>query len=168
MTALGGGVDPMVRFRAKVTEGTEVRPGLGRCEIWTGAKDKDGYGLFQLSSRRTVRAHRWIYDVTSDEPLGRRMARHSCDTPGCVNPGHIVPGTNKDNMRDMVERQRDGRRRGAAHHAAKMTQALVDEMLSRRAQGESLYAIHGEYGISYSQAKAIASGRKWKPLTPEA
>lgn len=166
MTVLGGGTPPAIRFAAKVVIDTEKRPGLGPCHLWTGAVDKDGYGIFQLESRRAVRAHRWIYEVSTGESLGRRMARHRCDTPSCVNPGHIVPGTNRENMQDMVERKRDGRRRGAEHHAAKMTQDKVDQMLRRRAAGESLYAIHSDYGISYSQAKAIARGDKWKPITP--
>jgi len=155
----------MERFAEKVNIGPERDDGLPPCHLWTSAADQDGYGLFQAESRRTVRAHRWIYEMTTGEEIGRLLLRHKCDTPGCVNPEHLIPGTGVANMRDMVERKRDARRRGELHHAAKMTQGKVDELLRRRAAGESVRSMHAEFGISYSQAKAIASGRKWKPLS---
>ncbi len=43
----------------------------------------------------------------SPVPAGLKILHH-CDNRGCVNPEHLYVGTQKDNMRDCIER---GRRR---------------------------------------------------------
>lgn len=126
------------------------------CLIWSSALDKDGYGLFQVSGRVTVRAHRWAYERAHGLLEPGQVVRHACDMPSCVNPEHLSAGSMRDNMRDMKERGRDAARRTSGHHAAKMTQEKVDEMLARRAQGESIYSMYKQYGISYGHAKGIA------------
>jgi hypothetical protein len=131
------------------------------CLVWTGATDKDGYGIFQLPTK-TVKAHRFAYAQAHGDP-GRAMVRHRCDNPSCVEPTHLVAGTGKQNMGDMISRKRCAKRRTAGHYAAKMTQEKVDDLKRRKAAGESIYAIHAEYGIGYSQAKAICRGDRWKP-----
>ncbi len=141
-------------------EKTEPRPcrypDIGDCLIWTGAVDKNGYGLFQIESRRTIRAHRWAHESATGETP--KYVLHACDTPPCVNPLHLSSGTARQNSAD-----RDSRGRGASgerHYAAKLSDEQVAEMRTRHAAGESAYALHKAYAISYSQAKAIIAGRK--------
>jgi hypothetical protein len=132
------------------------------CLVWTSASDKDGYGLFQVSGRVTVRAHRWAYERAHGPLQKGQIVRHSCDHPACVNPEHLIAGTARENMQDMAQRGRDAARRTTGHHAAKMTQEKVDELLRRRANGESIYQMYREFGISYGHAKNLCAGRRWK------
>jgi hypothetical protein len=41
-------------------------------------------------------------------------ACHSCDTPACVNPEHVFPGTAQDNYDDAVSKKRSMGRKPAA------------------------------------------------------
>jgi hypothetical protein len=60
-----------------------------------------------------------------------------------------------------VDRKRHGRR-GAEHHAAKLTPEIVREARRRNAAGESQYALAAEYGVAQPTLQAAIAGRKWK------
>lgn len=36
------------------------------------------------------------------------VSRHTCHNRWCVNPKHIIPGTQKENIQDMMDAKRDG------------------------------------------------------------
>ena len=74
----------------------------GDCLVWTGTKDKDGYGVFRLNNR-WQKAHRYFYP--DDIPKGF-FVLHSCDNPSCVLPSHLRVGTAQDNMNDKMQRGR--------------------------------------------------------------
>lgn len=99
------------RFWAKVV--TDPRP--GGCRYWTGAISDDGYGRFQAGvgvDSPTVAPHIWIWRVHHGPvPAGKNLL-HSCDERICVNDAeHIAPGTQADNLHQMVRRGRAGRGR---------------------------------------------------------
>lgn len=78
------------------------------CWEWNGKRNDNGYGIFNAKHLGYVnaRAHRVMYEhFTGPIPDGL-ILRHRCDNPPCVNPGHLIPGTDADNMADMVERGR--------------------------------------------------------------
>lgn len=77
------------------------------CWIWIGKADHNGYGLFNITSTgNPVMAHRLCYELTKGEiPKGLHLL-HSCDTPPCINPAHLKPGTQKKNMQECVDRGR--------------------------------------------------------------
>jgi hypothetical protein len=78
------------------------------CWEWNGKRNDDGYGLF--SARRLgiegARAHRVVYECLAEAIPDGLLLRHKCDNPPCVNPDHLIPGTDLDNAHDMVERGR--------------------------------------------------------------
>ena len=68
----------------------------GECWLWTASTDKDGYGSF-YSDEGTVRAHRFAYTtLVGPIPDGLELD-HTCRVPGCVNPAHLEPVTQKIN-----------------------------------------------------------------------
>lgn len=128
------------RFLAKCP--TDLPPDV--CWPYVGAKDKYGYGQIMKSSppTRWARAHRVAYEVfigpIPTGPDGRPLrVRHTCDNPPCVNPAHLLIGTQGDNMADMVERgrSRGGSMPGETHPQSKMSDADRERVRTLYASG---------------------------------
>lgn len=95
----------------------------GPCVEYSGTRNADGYGVLAKPVNRSRLAHR----AALAEKLGRPVegvARHSCDNPPCINPDHLLEGTQADNINDAFERGRmRGGRAGQTHcvHGHEMT-----------------------------------------------
>src|SRR5574337_299456 len=91
------------------------------CWLWKLNLAQGGYGRCYFNGK-SIRAHRLSYELhngTFDESL---IIRHRCDNPSCVNPEHLIIGTQEDNMRDKRERQRSkGINMGQSNGKAKLT-----------------------------------------------
>lgn len=153
----------------------------GECWMWTGGKDRKGYGKFSMGSqfkadgsRRNsmVSAHRFSYElvhgpIPAHDSFHGLCVLHSCDNPGCVKPDHLSLGTNKDNVHDM---DRKGRRisknaRGEAHHGAILNELQVREIVAaHRERGISQAQLSKDYGVSTSTINHIFTGRLWAHL----
>lgn len=88
------------RFFAKV-EFTDTpctaRPELGPCWLWTAAINSCGYGSF-WDGDRIGQAHRWVYEFCVGEIPDGLTIDHLCRVRNCVNPWHMEPVTNKENI----------------------------------------------------------------------
>ncbi len=89
-----------IRFWSKVRKGTAAD-----CWQWIAGKNASGYGFISIDGR-VYRAHRISYLLAYGCPPHGHEIMHSCDNPSCVNPGHLVPGLHKENMRDMAAKGR--------------------------------------------------------------
>jgi hypothetical protein len=76
------------------------------CWEWTCTKAHFGHGKFKLNGKQEF-SHRLMYSMTHPkEDIKDSVIRHSCDNPGCVNPDHLIKGTQKDNIQDQFDRGR--------------------------------------------------------------
>lgn len=68
------------------------------CWNWVGYINKRwGYGYFKLDGKHW-RVHRLAYEiVVGDIPTGKQLD-HLCKNRLCVNPSHLEPVTNKENV----------------------------------------------------------------------
>lgn len=96
------------------------------CWLWNGTKNQYGYGLICVGAwysgkRTTVSAHRFMWERHNGPAPDRSHIMHTCDTRGCVNPGHLRLGSARDNVHDMISKGRQNfkmlRKRGDADAA---------------------------------------------------
>ncbi len=67
------------------------------CHLWTGGVNQDGYGLVKRG-KHTMMAHRWYWiQYNGPIPDGLQLD-HLCRNPRCVNPDHLEPVTNRENV----------------------------------------------------------------------
>ena len=82
------------------------KAGPDDCWRWLGGFYTCGYGRVTRDGKRPG-APRVAYELATGAVLGELLACHSCDNKWCVNPGHIFPGTQKDNMQDWTRKGRN-------------------------------------------------------------
>lgn len=81
------------RFRAKY----EIQP--DGCWLWTAYIDSYGYGRFTGPQHRSPYAHRYWYELhVGPIPDGLQLD-HLCRERHCVNPDHLEPVTQQENIR---------------------------------------------------------------------
>jgi DNA-binding XRE family transcriptional regulator len=133
--------------------------GPDACWPWLASKRPSGYGQFCWWEVRDspFPAHRVAYRLTRGE--WPDLALHVCDNRECVNPSHIVSGTQADNMRHAVERRR--LRFAAENGQAKLTSQDVAAIRSALAAGASQRSLARHYGVANTTIYAIAHGRTW-------
>jgi hypothetical protein len=81
------------------------------CWNWQGGKDRDGYGHIRVEGK-LWQAHRYSTLLDGRDPAGK-VVMHQCDNPSCVNPIHLLLGTQADNVYDMVAKRRHRHKRVA-------------------------------------------------------
>jgi len=140
------------RFWAKVNK-TET------CWLWTGADDgSEGYGKFEEGGM-WHRAHRLSYKWHNGALVPGLVILHNCDNPKCIRPDHLIQGTQKENMQDMVRR---GRARKPGVPFRKLTpEQACDIYISQ----EPTRALARHYDMYPSSIRAIKQGKTYKAAT---
>ncbi len=150
-----------IRLWRRVNKGGPiVREELGECWVWTGYRDRMGYGQIGRSQpRRLEYVHRVSWELANGS-AGDLCVLHRCDNPACVRPEHLFLGTRTDNMADKVAKGRQ--HRGTSHPKAILNENIVREIRSRRAGGARAIDISRELGVSYALVRNVANGYLWK------
>lgn len=147
------------RFYAKV----DVR-GEDECWEWLASKRGNGYGGFGLEGK-TIRAHRLAYALAYGEIPPGIYVLHRCDNRVCVNPKHLFLGTQKENIRDMMDKGRGVRagQSGEGNIQAKLKRSQAEEI--RRLYGTGFYTkthLAAIYMVSRRLIYSIVRGDSWK------
>lgn len=69
-----------------------------RCHIWTGTKDKNGYGRASINGGSGYLVHRVMYAASFGNIEGVGLD-HLCRRPACCNPLHLEPVSQAENVR---------------------------------------------------------------------
>lgn len=134
------------------------------CWIWTGGHRKRSshdYGSFWFKGRN-LGAHKVAFMLfVAPVPIGI-LVRHSCDNIRCVNPAHLLLGSQKENMADCLQR---GRFAVARHPSAKLSPEKILEMRGMARSGLSFAAIAKQFGVDRKTATDAVRGRSWRAET---
>jgi len=128
------------RFISKI----KINSGFGperKCWKWKDSLDVRGYGRITIrknNKRNNYLATRMAYEVATGKLIPEGLCVcHKCDNPFCVNIDHLWLGTNKDNVKDMINKGRGADKHGEKSGRAKLTWKKVKEI-------RKLYS-HGGY-----------------------
>lgn len=95
-----------IKFDAKTLLNEETG-----CLEWQAAVQQPGlrkqlpYGII-YTSQGQMNAHRFIWRYTHGDIPADLCVMHTCDNPRCVNINHLKLGTRRDNVQDMIQKNR--------------------------------------------------------------
>ena len=130
------------------------------CWLWKGSKSCR-YGKFFLEGK-FISAHRASYLFFVGKIPLKKFICHKCDNPKCVNPDHLFLGTPKENMLDMIHKNRH--RFGEAHGNHKLTDTQVKEIANLYNQGYSINYVSRIFNVSSVTISNIVNKKIWTHL----
>jgi hypothetical protein len=151
-----------------ISENSEID--INGCWLWKRSKIKKGYGMSGLKGK-LIGAHRLSYLTFVGEIPNNLHVLHNCDNPACVNPKHLFLGTNQDNVKDKVNKNRQAK--GEDHGSSKLVQEEANEIrtlwsaeLAERARGKNVQLTQKElaerFGVDGTTISAIVNNKRWK------
>ena len=114
------------RFEEKFTIGEP-----DECWEWKASLDRHGYGQINRGREdgksKVVRAHRISYELYVGPIPDGLFLDHKCENRSCVNPNHLRPATNAQNLahRGKASNNTSGYKGVTYHKAAKKWMAQI-------------------------------------------
>lgn len=148
------------------------------CWLWTGTSLSKGYGLVRNECGKNQGSHRFSWRIHFGEIPDGLSVLHKCDNPLCVNPDHLFLGTQQENLRDMVNKNRqasgddNGARkrielmpRGVKHGMAVLddwTVRYIRERYRPNDPSNNIKAIALDLGVGKTTVRCVVARRTWK------
>ena len=145
----------MEALKEKLKDNVLIEATTG-CWLWQMHCDRDGYGQLKWGGKSKQAVHRLAYTAFNGEIPKGNIVRHTCDTPQCCNPKHLLVGTKQDNANDMTERGRSTF--GEKNPSARLT---WDDVATIRSSSEPVSVLADTYGISVTQVRRILNNTRW-------
>lgn len=109
---------------------------------------------------RQVGLHRLTYFKTHG--TWPEVVRHTCDNKRCINPAHLLGGTQADNIQDKVTRNRQAK--GTKHGKAVLSEAdvkYIREAYVPRSKETGQCALARKFNVSQGTIGFIVRGETW-------
>lgn len=158
-------IDPNDRFNEKVVTrfNDKIKKNENGCTEWTAAKDKDGYGRFQVGGREGKKeyAHIWSYEFHNNTNVkeGNKVC-HTCDNPSCIDPNHLFEGTQQENMLDASLKGRMST--SIRDRSAKLSD---EEALLVKTSNRPIKELAKDFNLSKVSIYNLRSGKTYKHIT---
>lgn len=127
------------------------------CWNWPNWKDKDGYGRTKFNGKTAI-AHRVAYILACGPIPDGLVVCHRCDNPACCRPDHLFVGTQADNCRDAMLKDRHCR--GMRNGLARLTD---DDVRFIRAQAGRVtqVSLAAKFNVRQSSIWLIQNRKQW-------
>lgn len=125
-----------------------------KCWVWNKATDRNGYARTNYKNDAgkwavLLNLHRHVFVAyNGDLDPTTPVVRHTCNNRCCINPDHLIQGTQRDNVADAIEanthsslHQKDVRR---------LTADERHEIYECLNKGETIYSVSKKYNTSMS------------------
>lgn len=144
------------------------------CWLWNGTQGRGGYGKITYH-RKTWSTHRLAWTLKHGPiPTGKQV-NHSCDVRLCCNPHHLFVGTQLENIRDAVTKNRmasgdrqglrvhpDRSQKGERNGSAKLNSEQVAQI--RNSGHLTDLCLANQFGVSEAAVRFARIRRTWKHI----
>jgi hypothetical protein len=137
---------------------------------WTlgGRPASNGYGQISVNNR-TESTHVAAFEVWKGPVPAGLVVMHTCDNRMCVNPDHLIVGTQAQNIADKVARNRQAK--GSRHGNAKLTEADAAYIRKTSAEAPSrigvVPSLARKLGVSEFAIRRVIRGEGWRHVGVE-
>ncbi len=154
-------IDYREKLKKRIIENSKIE---NECLVWKGAKNPGGQGLIKTKfGYKNIGRAAW-YAWNGEVPKGLFIL-HSCDNRACGEISHLRLGTHKDNMNDMVKRNRAHKRPGEKHPISKFTDKEVIKIRNEYNKKEVTQSqLSIKYKVSLSCIHNIVRNKTWKHI----
>ena len=123
------------------------------CWVWAWNVHPKGYGTVRIDGHN-YKAHRVAYELGNGPIPEGHILRHLCNNPSCINPEHLLAGTPRENMRDMVSAGNMWNQKLTREDAAAIRQQYA-------AGGVSMAAIARQYGVDSATVQMVIANKNF-------
>lgn len=129
-------------------------------ECTSHARNAHGYAVVSRGGKLQY-AHRLTYqDKFGPIPEGL-VLRHTCDNSKCINPDHLITGTQLENIQDRVLRDRSAK--GINNGRAKLTEDSVKAILADTSTPKIQLA--RQFGVDPKMIRNIKNKVNWTHIS---
>lgn len=147
----------------------KIDPETG-CWLWQRSTRGSGYAQVSACDHKSRMASHMVYEMYKGDIIDGLFVMHTCDTPRCVCPKHLVLGTPTDNVQDCIRKGRFVRNNPPA--TPETTAAARKELVRkyhevpgfRETQGARIAAGHAEKRERTPAVPCKFCGGSFKPL----
>ena len=160
-----------IESNTRPTKSIEYKIDNAGCHICISHhRDSWGYPILKRNGY-TSHMSRFVYKKYKGMMSRKKMVMHTCDNPACINPDHLILGTQLDNMRDRQKKGRfnylrDGTFRenhqGEKNSKAKLNDKIVKSIKTDHTTPSSQLAIL--YGVCRQTIWRIRNDSAWKHI----
>lgn len=128
------------------------------CWICVSHKPNGGYARIRYNGEQIL-LHRFIYEYFNKKLRKNQVVRHKCDNKLCINPSHLISGTNLDNIKDRQKRNRQAR--GEKIGNSKLTSKDIKYIKRSTKNGLQLSK---ELNVSHSTIYRVKNNQTWRHI----